>query len=344
MLKCKASMLISALALVIVGCDSDSSSPEVTPFSLAVSDAAIDEVDEVVITVSKVALKSGSDPIVFDVYLMDEEGNPVDENGELLEEGEDPIPLSIDLLKYQGGESLELVNEQIIPVGEYQMCLFVHDGDHPDYPSYVIETNNETQVPLTVKGEGSCPTYNGETGNNIGVLFFNKKFTVNTPNNDYVVEFDLRRGLKDATGQNEGYSIQRTSVSLINTITTGDISGDVASTVYDDCMTDTPSNTGYAHAVYLYQGDVDLDSMGSFAPSELEQPITAANVVMNVEDNTYRYEFGFVSTGTYSVGYTCTANDDSETEIAENGAFSIYRAQSGFTVTANEESEVHFSE
>ena len=41
-------------------------------------------------------------------------------------------------------------------------------------------------------------------------------------------EFDLRRGLKDGTGQNEGYSIQRTSATLINTVTTGEIQGDVA--------------------------------------------------------------------------------------------------------------------
>ncbi|QIA66014.1 DUF4382 domain-containing protein [Vibrio astriarenae] len=340
MFKHKVSILTGALALAIVGCDSDSSSTDTTPFSLAVSDAAIDEVDEVVIVVSKVALKSGSDPIVFNVYLMDEEGNPIDEDGNPLEEGEDPIPLSIDLLQYQGGESLTLINEQVVPVGQYQMCLFVHDGDHPDYPSYVIESENTTSMPLSVSGNGKCPTANGEEDEFTGILFFNNAFTINTPNNDYVVEFDLRRGLKEATGNDEGFTIQRTSVSLVNTILTGEISGTVSSTLYDDCETDTESITGYAHALYLYQGDVDIDSMTPFAEGG---PVTAANVVLDEETNMYRYEFGFISEGDYSLGYTCTANDDSEDGIVENGEFSIYRAESNISVVADEDTTVDFN-
>ncbi len=42
-------------------------------------------------------------------YKTDEEGNYVDENGNLIPDGEDPLPLSVNLLNYQGSDVQELV-------------------------------------------------------------------------------------------------------------------------------------------------------------------------------------------------------------------------------------------
>ncbi|TOP05286.1 DUF4382 domain-containing protein [Vibrio parahaemolyticus] len=341
----KFSLVGAAVVVALFGCNSDSNTiTTTTPVTLSVSDAPIDDVSEVVITYSKVAFLplDGGSPQIFEVYKTDEEGNYVDENGNLIPDGEDPLPLSVNLLNYQGNDVQELVEDEVIPSGNYKLCVFANDGDHPDYPSYVIDEATGNQIPLTVKGDGACPQGVGKEPNS-GVLFFNNTFAVNPDNNEFVVEFDLRRGLKDGTGQNEGYSIQRTSVTLINTVTTGEIQGDVAAQTYADCEIDTSSANDYAHAVYLYEGSVAKEDMGPFAGEDGKAtPIAAANVVPDIEQVNYEYEFGFVEPGTYSVGYTCTANDDSEEGIVAGETFSIYQATSGLTVSAGADTDANF--
>ncbi|TON28231.1 hypothetical protein CGH60_08990 [Vibrio parahaemolyticus] len=341
----KFSLVGAAVVVALFGCNSDSNTiTKTTPVTLSVSDAPIDDVSEVVITYSKVAFLplDGGSPQIFEVYKTDEEGNYVDENGDPIPDGEDPLPLSVNLLNYQGSDVQELVEDEVIPSGNYKLCVFANDGDHPDYPSYVIDEATGNQIPLTVKGDGACPQGVGKEPNS-GVLFFNNTFAVNPDNNEFVVEFDLRRGLKDGTGQNEGYSIQRTSVTLINTVTTGEIQGDVAAQTYADCEIDTSSANDYAHAVYLYKGSVAKEDMGPFAGEDGKTtPIAAANVVPDMEQVNYEYEFGFVEPGTYSVGYTCTANNDSEEGIVAGETFSIYQATSGLTVSAGADTDANF--
>ncbi|MCG9622054.1 DUF4382 domain-containing protein [Vibrio diabolicus] len=341
----KIGLISASIAVALIGCNSDSDSVStMTPVTLSVSDAPIDDVSEVVITYNKVAFLplDGGTPQVFDVYKTNEEGNLVDEDGNPLPDGEDPLPLSVNLLNFQGSDAQELVDDELIPTGNYKLCVFANDGDHPNYPSYVIDEATGNQIPLTVKGDGACPQGVGKDPDS-GVLFFNNTFAVNPDNNEFVVEFDLRRGLKDGTGQNEGYSIQRTSVTLINTVTTGEIQGDVATLTYQSCETDTPSTNGYAHAVYLYQGNIAEENMGPFAGAEGQaMPIAAANVVQDVDDANYEYEFGFVEPGTYSVGYTCTANDDSEEGIVAGENFSIYQSTSGLNVSVGTDTDANF--
>ncbi|MFW8648420.1 DUF4382 domain-containing protein [Vibrio diabolicus] len=341
----KIGLISASIAVALIGCNSDSDSVStMTPVTLSVSDAPIDDVSEVVITYNQVAFLplDGGTPQVFDVYKTDEEGNLVDEDGNPLPDGEDPLPLSVNLLNFQGSDAQELVDDELIPTGNYKLCVFANDGDHPNYPSYVIDEATGNQIPLTVKGDGACPQGVGKDPDS-GVLFFNNTFSVNPDNNEFVVEFDLRRGLKDGTGQNEGYSIQRTSVTLINTVTTGEIQGDVATLTYQSCETDTPSANGYSHAVYLYQGNIAEENMGPFAGAEGQaMPIAAANVVQDVDDANYEYEFGFVEPGTYSVGYTCTANDDSEEGIVAGETFSIYQSTSGLNVSVGTDTDANF--
>ncbi|KOO04524.1 DUF4382 domain-containing protein [Vibrio nereis] len=336
----KFSLVGAAVALTLVGCgsDSDATSSSTTPVTLSVSDAPIDDVSEVVVNYSKVAFLPVGEgkPLVFEINKTNEEGKLVDESGTELADDADPLPLSVDLLNYQGSNAIELVKDQEIPTGSYKLCVFSNDGTHPTYPSYVVGTENGNQMPLTVKGEGKCPQGVGAEPN-AGVLYFNDTFTVNADNNNYVVEFDLRRGLKEVTGENS-YTLQRTSVSLINTVTTGDIKGNVALETYQNCeLNSADSANGFAHAVYLYQGNIAQDAMGPFATlPDTQTPIAAANVNVTTgeEGDTYNYEFGFVEPGTYSVGYTCTANDDSEAGLVEGETFTVFKSVSDLSVVA----------
>ena len=150
----KETALVSLVLAGLVGCGGDSgSSSSTTPITLSVSDAPIDDVKDVTVTFSKVALlpQGGGSPLIYDVYKMDENGDYVDENGDPLPDGEDPIPLSVNLLDYQGSDALPLIENEVIPVGSYKLCVFANDGDHPTDPSYVVE-NDDTNHELTVKG------------------------------------------------------------------------------------------------------------------------------------------------------------------------------------------------
>ncbi|MFS1444385.1 hypothetical protein CWO17_14925 [Vibrio sp. 10N.286.45.A3] len=337
----KETALASLVLAGLVGCGGDSgSSSSTTPITLSVSDAPIDDVKDVTVTFSKVALlpQGGGSPLIYDVYKTDENGNYVDENGDPLPDGADPIPLSVNLLDYQGSDALPLIENEVVPVGSYKLCVFANDGDHPTDPSYVIE-NDDTNRELTVKGNGACPQGVGKE-DNAGVLYFNNSFNVNQQSNDFVVEFDLRRGLKNSSTFPD-YTIQRTSVSLINTVETGNIEGTVALSTYDTC---NGGDTTFVQSIYLYEGNVEQADMVPIGGSDEVKPVTSASVTMNEAQTDYEFSLGFIDPGTYSLGYTCTAQHDSGEDNADPVAdgFEIYDVQNGVQVTVGQDSQVSF--
>ncbi len=337
----KETALVSLVLAGLVGCGGDSgSSSSTTPITLSVSDAPIDDVKDVTVTFSKVALlpQGGGSPLIYDVYKMDENGDYVDENGDPLPDGEDPIPLSVNLLDYQGSDALPLIENEVIPVGSYKLCVFANDGDHPTDPSYVVE-NDDTNHELTVKGEGACPQGVGKE-DNAGVLYFNNSFNVNQQSNDFVVEFDLLRGLNNSTTLPD-YTIQRTSVSLINTVETGNIEGTVELSTYDTC---NGGDNTFVQAVYLYEGNVEQADMAPIGGSDEVKPITSASVTINQAQTNYEFSLGFIDPGTYSLGYTCTAQFDSDEDNADPVAdgFEIYDVQNSVQVLVGQDSQVSF--
>ncbi|MEZ8798053.1 DUF4382 domain-containing protein [Vibrio cyclitrophicus 1F53] len=338
----KETALASLVLAGLVGCGGDSgSSSSTTPITLSVSDAPVDDVKDVTVTFSKVALlpTQGGTTLVYDVYKTDENGDYVDENGDPLPDGEDPIPLSVNLMDYQGSDALPLIENEVVPVGSYKLCVFANDGDHPTHPSYVVE-NDDSIRELTVKGNGACPQGVGKE-DNAGVLYFNDSFNVNQQSNDFVVEFDLRRGLKNSSTFPD-YTIQRTSVSLINTVETGNIEGTVSSTTFAACNP-TNDNT-YVQSVYLYEGNVDKADMAPIGGSDEVKPITSASVAMNEAQTNYEFSLGFIDPGTYSLGYTCTAQHDSDEDNADPVAdgFDIYEVQNSVQVVIDEDTRVSF--
>ncbi|MDH5880438.1 DUF4382 domain-containing protein [Vibrio sp. S/42/10] len=338
----KETALASLVLAGLVGCGGDSgSSSSTTPMTLSVSDAPVDDVKDVTVTFSKVALLpiQGGTTLVYDVYKTGENGDYVDENGDPLPDGEDPIPLSVNLLDYQGSDALPLIENEVVPVGSYKLCVFANDGDHPTHPSYVVE-NDDSIRELTVKGNGTCPQGVGKE-DNAGVLYFNDSFNVNQQSNDFVVEFDLRRGLKNSSTFPD-YTIQRTSVSLINTVETGNIEGTVSSTTFAACNP-TNDNT-YVQSVYLYEGNVDKADMAPIGGSDEVKPITSASVAMNEAQTNYEFSLGFIDPGTYSLGYTCTAQHDSDEDNAGPVAdgFDIYEVQNSVQVVVGQDNQVSF--
>ncbi|GEA59292.1 DUF4382 domain-containing protein [Vibrio comitans] len=337
----KYTAVATALSIGLYGCGGDSGGGSSTTgqFSLGVSDAPIDDVASVKVFYNRVVLLpvGSGEPIEF----------------ELSQDGEESI--GVDLPNYQGSNVAPLVTDQEVPAGDYKLCLFALDGaEMRDDLSHVIvgsDIDSGTHAPLQVQGDGTCPQGVGDEPD-AGVLYFNKTFSINAGNNDFVAEFDLRRGLKEPVGQNTHYTIQRTSVQLINNLETGHIKGTVNLNVVDACDEAIPDNAITAvNAVYVYPTEpeevLDRANMVGFSatPTETEvAPITSANVNLAEDGVTYEYEVGFLGEGTYSLGYTCTAGEDTE-EAIEN--FSIYQISDDpnpVKVIPNETITINFSE
>lgn len=324
-----------ALTSVLAACGgSDDSTPvqQMALFNLGVSDNPADAKD-VTIAFRQVVLKNDSGSYSFDVT------------------GDGTLN-QVNLLEYQGQAVETLVSGQSIPVGEYQMCIYMQNSETPNAESSYVRTEDDVLHGLVTNSNGSC----GGTGaedSDTGRLFFNKSFTIAAGTNSFVAEFDLNSGLQDPHGNKAYWTLKPTSVQLVNQAEVGAISGQVADDVIVNCQNDAAGST-FSSAVYLYPSATALENMTDFrlettvAPSVA--PIAAARVNEIIDDNEqitgHEYEFGFVVAGDYSLGYTCVAqNDDPDVTNTPNDSempFFIHADEQDVTVTIGTTAERDF--
>ncbi|ABZ77598.1 putative lipoprotein [Shewanella halifaxensis HAW-EB4] len=302
-----------ATGLMLSGCggsDSDSNEPEQALFSLGVSDNPADA-NIVNVAFKQVVLKNSEGAFSFDVST-----------------GDDGLQ-HVDLLSFQGQDVETLVSGQSVPVGEYQMCIYMENNTiSSDKSSYVLSGATEDENGDFVGGdiEGLVTNSNGSCGGvgadeeNTGRLFFNKSFTIAAGNNSFVAEFNLAKGLQAPHGNKDYWTLKPTSVQLVNASEVGAIKGQISQETMVSCEAEA-GGSEFSPAVYLYPSETALDQMADFrtGPNVLTQvaPITSARVnpILDNSENVtgYEYEFGFIVADTYSLGYTCLAqNDDPE--------------------------------
>ncbi|MCL1051266.1 DUF4382 domain-containing protein [Shewanella abyssi] len=336
--------------IILSGCGSDSDpSPEIEfgKFTLGVSDNPADA-NIVNIAFKQVVLKNSEGSISFDVAV-----------------GEDGLQ-HVDLLSVQGQDVATLVSGQSVVVGEYQMCIYMQNNEISDTDSsYVLSGATKDDNGEYVGGvvEGLVTNSNGSCGgvgadeDNTGRLFFNKAFTIAAGNNAFVAEFNLSQGLQGPHGNKEYWTLKPTSVQLVNSADVGAIAGQISPETMINCETNA-GGSDFSPAVYLYPSATALEDMADFrtAANVLTQvaPITSARVnpIEDSEGNTlgYDYEFGFVVADTYSLGYTCLAqNDDPEAANIRDpqdgtAAFFIDSAEQEVAVAVDETTTRHFPE
>ncbi|MGS0826039.1 DUF4382 domain-containing protein [Shewanella sp. 0m-8] len=339
------------MGLILSACGSDGDASNPVPdqgiFSLGVSDNPADA-NIVNVAFKQVVLKNSDGAISFDVST-DDDGLQ-----------------HVDLLSFQGQAVETLVSGQSVPVGEYQMCIYMENNTiSSDDSSYVLSGATENENGEFVGGdiEGLVTNSNVSCGgigaeeDNTGRLFFNKSFTIAAGNNNFVAEFNLAKGLQAPHGNKEYWTLKPTSVQLVNASEVGAIQGQISQQTMTNCETSAGGSV-FSPAVYLYPSETELDQMADFrtGPNILTQvaPITSARVnpILNGSDNVtgYEYEFGFVVADTYSLGYTCLAQNDDpeESNVREpdDGSlpFFIDSAEQAVTVTAGETTERNFPE
>ncbi|BAJ03868.1 DUF4382 domain-containing protein [Shewanella violacea] len=299
------------------GSNSNSGSPD-TPaptsgtFSLGVSDNPA-LADKVNIAFKQVVLKGEDGSISFDV--SDSEGNAN----------------QVDLLSVQGQTVANLVTDESVPLGEYQMCIYMENREVADETSSHVKVG-EAVAGLVTNSNGSCGGVGAEEPDT-GRLFLNKAVTITADSNRYVAEFNLAKGLQAPHGNKAYWTLKPTSVQLVNITEVGAISGSVHLDVLALCEMTEPGYSDLGLAVYLYPQDTLIAAMEDFRPlATLTAPLAAsrANPVSEAEEIiSYSYEFGFIQAGSYQLGFTCVAdNDDPETEQgdASDPVFFIHQA------------------
>lgn len=325
----KTTLLSSAILVALTACGGSDNNDSPTPpqsakFSLGVSDAPVSGLREVNVVFNSITLRQaeGGQDITFATREADDETKPE----------------MVNLLDYTGDDIFSLLDDEDVPAGEYSWIRAdIINGDANDLTmtSHVVYEDGSI-APLVVKRKGN---------DGIGEIQLDG-FTLNQTDNDFVLEFDLKKSLVDPQNSDEIFLKPR-GVRLENLAESEDIEGTVSDALIANCETDNialaAEDGSFGHAVYLYNSDV-AEPLDIYEVTEDETPADAplatANVVFDSDDNQYEFELAFITAGDYQLAYTCAAHID-DAEIQDE-AFTLYQVKP-VTVIAGDDVNVTFT-
>jgi len=273
----------SVAALVACGGGSDSSNTgtdgsggnnDTANLSLAITDAAVDSANKVVVEFTGVSIKpSDDDAIAFS-----------------FEEAK-----SIDLLSLQGSVSESLLADEEVPAGDYEWIRLDVNAENDGVTDSFLELSDGSMVELWVP-----------SGNQTGLKLVSGFTLAAGSTADFTIDFDLRKSVVLPPNNAVGGAILKPALRLVDNLSVGQIAGSVTSELITQECVDPSTNTG---AVYLFAGAgaTPSDVQGTEA-----DPLTTA--LVSGESGEFTYEIGFLAEGDYTLAYTCGAvNDDPET-------------------------------
>lgn len=286
------SPLLFSGALALSACGGGDSGTPTGQVSVGVTDAPVDEATAVMMTFDGIELKpADGQRLVF----------PLEAAG------------PINVLDLQNGAREMLLEGITVPAGRYNYIRLSVAEDAGTSPT--IEFQDGSVFPLTVPSSE-------ESG-----LKLNQGFVV--PVNglaDFTVDIDLRRSIHEVQGGLGTEYIMRPTLRMVQTNTTGSISGTVDATLASapDCDA----------AVYVYEGSgVTPDDLGSAV-----EPVTSADVTMDETTGEYHYNASYLVEGAYTVALTCAAAADAP-DIDDDIPF---EAQADVNVVAGESAALNF--
>ena len=220
-------------------------------------------------------------------------------------------PKTIDLLN-DGGTASAVLFDQPVPAGSYGQIrlLVVADGDPGNsYITFSDGTMHGLQVP---------------SGSQTGLKLVSGFSVPSSGVANYTIDFDLRKAIVCPPGQAPACFLKPAQRLVENTMV-GNIQGAASAVLVPD---------GCAPAVYLYSDNVTMpEDMNSTASmTDTNQPI-ASKALIAGSPVPYYYQFTFLQPGTYTVAFTCQADQDNPDQADSTVTFSPVKA--GIVVTAN---------
>lgn len=231
---------------------------------------------------------------------------------------------TIDLLSYQNGESVLLLDEEVFEAGEYQWIRLGIDESQ----SYIEieETIGDVQYPLEIPS-------GAQTG-----LKLNRGFTIAVDGHaNFTIDFDLRKSVhQEGTGD---YKL-RPTLRIVDNLQAGTISGTVADTLITDENCNNGDNDDIGNAVYLFSGH---DAVIQDVQGNAGDPVASATVTYNGNTSEYEFTVGFVEAGNYTIAFTCDASIDDSTPGADDSASMSFTLGQNVSVTADNDTSVDFN-
>lgn len=327
----KSTLLSSAIILGLAGCGSSNDDKDATPpppqtgdkttFSLGVSDAPVTNLKQVNVVFDSITIKAQSgEEFSF----------------ETRSQSDNTQAQMVNLLDYTGDDIFELIDDQQVPVGDYQWIraeVINGDTNNLNMTSHVVYEDGSL-APLVVKRKGN---------DGVGEIQLDG-FALNQTENEFVLEFDLKKSLVDPQNSDEIFLKPR-GVRLQNIAQSQEIEGKVSKNLIENCENDNnilaPTDAQFGHAVYLYAADAQTPSDIHEINDEPSQnaPLATANVEFDADDNEYEFELAFITPGDYQLAYTCSAHlDDPE---QQDDDFNIYQLKP-VTLTLADDLTVNF--
>lgn len=308
--KCILALSLSALFIQGCGNGSSDSDAEVAPiFSLSVSDAPVENAVTVVACFSQIELKSSNSDNEKTFLIGDTIGTAsandmcTDSTGAVVANTR-----GVDLLSVTGMQSAGLLNDIEINPGDYNQIRLVMsplsyatvDMDNDGVADDNDQDGEPDKVPVRVpsnelKLDGFTATLGGVT--------------------NLTVEFDLRKGMTNPTGQ-EGFILKPRGVRIIDNSTSGHIVGTVSEALLmnNQCDVAPADITQSVASAYLYTGvSLEPSQLADNGGSESIESLTSTAVLFDGA-STYNFEIGFVSSGSYTLALTCDQDVDPEAD------------------------------
>lgn len=304
-------LAVTAAAAMLAACGGGGSGGDGngTPtgrLKLSVTDAPVDHAEAVVVQFRAVEFKPmGGDPVRQD--LRDAQNNVA--------------PQQLNLLPLQGGRAAVLVNDVVLPAGQYEWIRLIVDNEPNVRDSYIMIAGNECELRVPSGDESG--------------LKMNRGFTLPADGSlALTVDFDLRKSIHAPPGQKsdipgmpctQAYQM-RPTLRLVQDSEVGAIAGtvDPALLAAPDC----------ARLVYVFSDGAN--AAGSTVPDDQDAVEPNPVVMAKADALTGAYRASFLPAGRYTVAWTCGVDD-----IAANDAL-VFSAPKGATVQANLATTVNF--
>ena len=297
MLNKKNVIACSAFTILLTACGGGSDDNTSLPkFSLAVSDAPVADLSEVVICFNQIELKGSGANTVFTVGNND---GMIASNDLCLDDNDNVIPdtVGIDLKQYTGSDSISLVDGISVEAGDYtQLRLVMSDG------SYGIDAQTDEKISVSIPSN-ELKMLDGFTATLGGIV-------------DFTLEFDLKKAMTNPIGQT-GYFLKPRGVRLVDNNEAGHIDGTVSEILLSDNQcTPLSDSTVNVASVYIYEGaDVAIETLEDNGGDEAGNlPYASTAVTFDSEKTSYNFEIGFIQEGEYTVAISCDVEDDPDVD------------------------------
>ncbi len=290
------SLVLATSVLFISACGSDNDEPEKSSFSLGVSDAPIDEISDLFICFSSVELKPTGEGEVI-TFTVGEDDAVIAPNSEC----PDSINTTgINVKDFIGADAESFISNATVAQGNYKMRVIMSEG------SFAVDKETGDEIPVTVPSNE--------------LKLVNTLTFAQGGQASYTLEFDLKKSMVNATGQ-EGYKLKPTGIRLVNNTEVGTLSGTVSSTFLSDneisgCMSGHAEGD-IAASIYIYEGtDTPIVNMSDISEPEGSNPPYATASAISDGANNYAYEIGYIMADkTYTVAITCSEDTSAAGDV-----------------------------